>query len=48
MSAPPAASGIAELAGLAAFAVNMFGTFVFEPSHVPKQASVVGMPHGGA
>ena len=42
------ASAIAELAGLTAFAANIFGTFLFEPSHVQKQPLVAGMPHGTA
>jgi hypothetical protein len=42
------ASAIAELAGLTAFAANIFATFLFEPSHVQKQSSAVGMPHGPA
>jgi hypothetical protein len=41
-------SAIAELAGLTAFAANVFGTFLFEPSHVQKQPLVAGMPHGTA
>jgi len=35
------ASAVLELAGITAFAVNIFGTFLFEPSHVQKQALVV-------
>jgi hypothetical protein len=42
------ASAIFELAGLTAFAANIFGTFLFEPSHVQKQPLEVGMPHGTA
>jgi len=41
-------SAIAELAGLTAFAANIFGTFLFGPSHVQKQPLVAGMPHGTA
>ena len=37
-------SAILELAGLTAFAANIFGTFLFEPSHVQKQPLMVGMP----
>ena len=37
-------SAILELAGLTAFAVNIFGTFLFEPSHVQKQPLMVGLP----
>ncbi len=36
-------SALLELAGIAAFAVNIFGTFILEPSHVRKQALVVGI-----
>lgn len=36
-------SALLELAGITAFAVNIFGTFVLEPSHVQKQALVVGI-----
>ena len=42
------ASAILELAGLTAFAANVFGTFLFEPSHVQKQAVVVSLPRGTA
>jgi uncharacterized protein involved in response to NO len=41
-------SAILELAGLTAFAANLFGTFLFEPSHVQKQPLVVGLPRGTA
>ena len=34
-------SAILELAGVTAFAVNILGTFLFEPSHVQKQALVI-------
>jgi len=37
-------SAILELAGLTAFALNIFGTFLFEPSHVQKQALMVEVP----
>jgi hypothetical protein len=37
-------SAVLELAGLTAFAVNIFGTFLFEPSHVQKQPLVVQVP----
>ncbi len=37
-------SAVLELAGLTAFAVNIFGTFLFEPSHVQKQPLMVGVP----
>lgn len=37
-------SAIMELAGLTAFAANIFGTFLFEPSHVQKQLLVIPMP----
>jgi len=37
-------SAVLELAGLTAFAVNIFGTFLFEPSHVQKQPLMVAMP----
>lgn len=37
-------SAILELAGLSAFAANIFGTFLFEPSHVQRQPLVVPMP----
>ncbi|HTR66636.1 MAG TPA: hypothetical protein VMH85_12730 [Terriglobales bacterium] len=36
-------SALLELAGLTAFAVNIFGTFLFEPSHVEKQPVMVRM-----
>ncbi|MGA9883008.1 MAG: NnrS family protein [Candidatus Acidiferrales bacterium] len=32
-------SAVLELAGIAAFATNIFGTFILEPSHVHKRAS---------
>jgi len=40
------ASAILELAGLTAFAANILGTFLFEPSHVQKQPLVVDRPRG--
>ena len=40
------ASAILELTGLTAFAANILGTLLFEPSHAQKQPLVVGMPHG--
>jgi uncharacterized protein involved in response to NO len=36
-------SALLELAGITAFATNIFGTFILEPSHVQKQPSVVGI-----
>ncbi len=36
-------SALLELAGITAFAVNIFGTFILEPSHVQKQPLVVGI-----
>jgi uncharacterized protein involved in response to NO len=36
-------SALLELAGVTAFAVNIFGTFILEPSHVQKQPLVVKM-----
>lgn len=38
-----AVSAVLELAGITAFAVNMFGTFILEPSHAQKQSLVVGI-----
>lgn len=35
------ASAILELAGITAFAMNIFGTFILEPSHFHKQSVVV-------
>ena len=40
------ASAIRELRGLTAFAANILGTFLFEPSHAQKQPLVEGMPYG--
>jgi uncharacterized protein involved in response to NO len=37
-------SALCELAGLTIYAVNIFGTFVLEPSHSQKQPVVVGVP----
>jgi hypothetical protein len=37
-------SALFELAGITAFAINILGTFVLEPSHVQKQPLVLGMP----
>jgi len=36
-------SAVLELAGITAFAINIFGTFILEPSHVQKQPLVVGI-----
>ena len=36
-------SALLELAGISAFAMNIFGTFILEPSHVQKQPLVVGI-----
>ena len=36
-------SALLELAGVTAFAMNIFGTFIFEPSHVQKEPLVVKM-----
>ena len=40
------ASAIHQLTGLTAFAADILGTFLFEPSHAQKQPLVVGMPYG--
>ncbi|MGC2422047.1 MAG: NnrS family protein [Candidatus Acidiferrales bacterium] len=37
------ASALLELAGITAFAMNIFGTFILEPSHAQKQPLVVGI-----
>lgn len=37
-------SALLELAGLTAFAINILGTFVLQPSHVSNQPVVVGIP----
>lgn len=39
---PP--SAMLELTGIAAFAVNIFGTFLFEPSHAQHQALIIEIP----
>lgn len=39
-------SAILELGGITAFAINILGTFVFEPSHAAKQPIVVGIQQG--
>lgn len=36
-------SAVLELAGITAFAANMLGTFILEPSHVQKQPLIVGI-----
>ena len=36
-------SAVLELLGVTAFAANILGTFIFEPSHVQKQPLVVGI-----
>jgi hypothetical protein len=36
-------SAMLELAGITAFAMNIFGTFILEPSHEQKQPLVVGI-----
>lgn len=36
-------SALLELAGITCFAINIFGTFILEPSHVQKQPLVVGI-----
>lgn len=37
-------SAFSELAGLTGFAINIFGTFILEPSHAYKQAVIVAAP----
>jgi hypothetical protein len=37
-------SALCELAGLTIFALNIFGTFLFEPSHAHKQPLIVAAP----
>ncbi len=37
------ASAVLELAGITAFAMNILGTFILEPSHVQKQPLLVGI-----
>jgi uncharacterized protein involved in response to NO len=39
---PP--SAMLELAGISAFALNIFGTFLFEPSHAQHQPLMVEIP----
>lgn len=39
---PP--SAVLELAGITAFALNIFGTFLFEPSHAQHQALIAEAP----
>ena len=41
-------SALFELAGVTAFAMNIFGTFILEPSHVQKQPLVVGIDRPSA
>ena len=36
-------AALLELAGITAFATNISGTFILEPSHVQKQLLVVGI-----
>ena len=36
-------SAMLELAGITAFAINIFGTFILEPSHVQKQPPIAGI-----
>ena len=36
-------SAMVELAGITAFAINIFGTFILEPSHAQKQPLVAGI-----
>jgi hypothetical protein len=38
-------TAILELTGLSAFAANILGAFLFEPSHVQKQPLVVATLH---
>jgi hypothetical protein len=38
------ASALLELAGITAFAINIFGTFILEPSHAQKQPLTAGTP----
>ena len=38
-------SAVLELAGITAFAMNIFGTFILEPSHAQKEPLVVGRDH---
>jgi uncharacterized protein involved in response to NO len=39
-------SALLELAGLTAFTLNIFGTFILEPSHAQKEPLIIGMPQG--
>ncbi len=39
---PP--SAMLELAGIAAFAINIFGTFLLEPSHTQHQTLIIEIP----
>lgn len=39
-------SALLELAGITAFAINIFGTFILEPSHEAKHVAVVGIQQG--
>jgi hypothetical protein len=39
-------SALFELGGVTAFAMNILGTFLLEPSHVAKQPLVVQFPEG--
>jgi len=36
-------SALFELAGITAYAINIFGTFILEPSHVQKQSPLIGI-----
>jgi len=36
-------SALFELAGITAFALNILGTFILEPSHVQKQPTVISV-----
>jgi uncharacterized protein involved in response to NO len=38
-------SAILELAGVTAFAMNLFGTFILEPSHIQRQPVIVAPPN---
>ncbi len=38
------ASALLELAGISAFAMNIFGTFILEPSRAQREAVVIEMP----
>lgn len=41
-------SAVLELLGITAFAINVFGTFILEPSHVQKQPLVVRIDHASS